>query len=76
MREYVRWQSARLGRDINPDKLRNMLLNAGVKRIDLKSPSFTPLRDGRSSINSSNDPAPQIAKIGTIKVYSGGYEDD
>ena len=40
---YVKWQGEKIGRDINPDKLRNLLLNAGASRIALTSPTFVSL---------------------------------
>ncbi len=38
--EYIAWQSGKLGRDINPDKLRDLLFHTGVKRIVLRSPAY------------------------------------
>ena len=37
--EYVKWQGEKIGRDINPDKLRNLILNAGASRVDITSPA-------------------------------------
>ena len=68
--EYKSWQCAKLGRDINPDKLRSLLMNTGIKRVTITSPVFTPLKNG-----ASNDP-PQVAKIGTVSVINGGFEDE
>ena len=69
--EYVEWQSAKLGRDINPDKLRHLLLATGIKRVVMTSPTFTSLRDG------SDDNTPQVAKLnGTPVITNGGYEDE
>lgn len=67
---YVTWQNGKLGRDINPDKLRDYLYEAGVKRIDLRAPTFTKLKDG------SDQSAPQIAKLGARTVTNGGFEDE
>lgn len=69
---YIAWQSARFGRDINPDKLRSYLLEAGVKRIVLDEPEFTILRSG----DSEDYAAPQIAAVGEIEIRNGGYEDE
>lgn len=86
VQEYVAWQSGRLGRDINPDKLREYLYNVGktydkdtgqyvgnsaIKRIVLTSPSFVQLVDGRQ-----DGTTPQVAKVGTITLTNGGYEDE
>lgn len=68
--KYVAWQSAKLGRDINPSRLIGMLMQTGVKRVDVKSPAFTSLHDG------SDGYVPQIAKIGTINIVNGGVEDE
>lgn len=68
--EYVSWQCGRLGRDINPDKLRSLLMQAGVKRMTIKSPVFTSLRSG------VDDDIPQIAHVGKISITNGGYEDE
>lgn len=67
---YQAWQCAKLGRDINPDELRKYLYATGIKRVELASPAFTPLRDGRDKT------APQVARIGTVTVTNGGYEDE
>lgn len=70
--EYVEWQSAKIGRDINPDKLRNLVLAVdGVKRVALTYPAFTSLRDG------SDNNTPQVAKLnGTPAITNGGPEDE
>lgn len=41
--KYAKWQSEKIGRDINPDKLRSLVLNAGASRVVLTSPEFTTL---------------------------------
>jgi phage-related baseplate assembly protein len=75
VQRYIRWQSGKMGRDINPDRLRYLLLSAGIKRVDLKQPAFTPLEDGAPSLD-RNDKVPQVAKLGTVTIKSGGYEDE
>ena len=62
--DYQAWQSARIGRDINPDELRGYMKNAGVKRITITEPAFTVLTDQ------------QIAQCGTVSLTYGGLEDD
>lgn len=37
--EYVNWQGGTIGRDINPDKLRSLILNAGAVRVEITSPA-------------------------------------
>lgn len=68
--KYIAWQCEKFGRDINPDELRQYVKAAGVKRIELLSPNFTTLRDGKDNT------VPQIAAINTITITSGGYEDE
>jgi len=68
--QYKAWQHAKLGRDINPDELREYLYHTGVKRIDLVSPAFTALRDGK------NKTVPQVARLGTVTITNGGYVDE
>jgi phage-related baseplate assembly protein len=67
---FTQWQGAKLGRDINPSKLIQMLMTTGIKRVELTEPVFTDLKDG------SDGETPQLAKIGTVTVESGGYEDE
>lgn len=64
VQDYVEWQRARLGRDINPDELTKRLMNAGVKRLEINSPTFTPL-DKFS-----------VAIPATISATFAGLEDD
>ena len=68
--EYTAWQSGRLGRDINPAKLWQLLMTTGIKRAVITAPTFTPLADG-----TKND-VPQLAALGTVTIINGGYEDE
>ncbi|WP_161846636.1 baseplate J/gp47 family protein [Pseudoflavonifractor sp. 524-17] len=43
---YNAWQCAKLGRDINPSHLIGLLMQTGIKRVELRAPAFTVLRDG------------------------------
>lgn len=72
VRDYTAWQFGRMGRDINPDELRQRVKETGVKRVELRSPAFTVLKNGRET----DAPAPQIAAVGTINLVNGGYEDE
>lgn len=58
--QYKAWQCAKLGRDINPDYLRQLMLNAGAIRINLTSPVYTSV-----SID-------HVAKPGSVDVTYGG----
>ena len=68
--KYTAWQRGKLGRDINPSYLIGLLMQTGIKRVDLAAPSFTVLRDG------SNQDTPQVAAVGNITATNGGYEDE
>lgn len=37
--EYIAWQDSKIGRDINPDRLRRLLLNAGASMIEITQPA-------------------------------------
>lgn len=67
--EYIDWQSARLGRDINPFELSKRLAQTGIKRAAITAPAFTALRDGRGQAA-----APQVARIRAKSIVNGGYE--
>jgi len=70
--EYVLWQSSRLGRDINPSRLIQMVVEAGAKRCVVNYPVFTQLKDG----SEAGAPAPEVAVLGTKTITNGGYEDE
>ncbi len=70
--QYTGWQSARLGRDINPSRLISLLMQTGIKRVELTAPVFTVLRDG----SEKNAPAPQVAVVQTVQLQNGGYENE
>ena len=67
---YKAWQCEKLGRDINPDKLRKYLYQTGIKRVELTAPAYTALRDGKDGT------VPQVARVGTVTITSGGYENE
>ena len=67
---FIKWQYAKLGRDINVSMLENMLMQTGVKRVVIRSPTFTHLRSGDTY------DVPQVAHIRNINYVNGGYEDE
>lgn len=71
--EYQTWQSSKLGRDINPSKLIQMIISAGAKRVTVTSPTFVSLEDGADP---NNVAAPEIAKCTSVTVVNGGVEDE
>jgi phage-related baseplate assembly protein len=58
--EYIRWQCSKLGKVINPDYLRQLMLVAGAFRINMSSPVYTELEEN------------EVAKVGTITINYGG----
>lgn len=72
VKEYVAWQCGKLGRDINPDELRDRIRATGnIKRVAMTEPIFTVLKDGRI-----DGEVPQVAKIGEVNITNGGFEDE
>ena len=67
---YIAWQSAKMGRDINPSELYKRIMQAGVKRVEIEAPAFTSLQSGK------NNTVPQVALVGTINVVNRGVEDE
>ena len=61
--QYMRWQET-IGRDLNPDKLTELTIKAGAKRLEIVSPE-------RKKITGT-----EIAKHKQVKVQYGGLEDD
>lgn len=74
---YQAWQCEEMGRDINPSRLVQMIMDVGVKRVDVREPVFTVLRNGQK-IGPRLEPegVPQLAKVGTVTLTNGGFEDD
>lgn len=68
--KYKAWQSEKLGRDVNPSKLIDILMDTGIKRVVVRSPAFATVNDGK------DNEAVEVAAIGTESVICGGYEDE
>lgn len=66
--DFLQWQSGKLGRDINPSKLISLLMETGIKRVDLTEPVFTILNDGKDNC------APDVARVASISITNGGHE--
>ena len=62
--DYIDWQKSEIGRDINPDVLRQKILNAGAKRVDIASPIFTVVDED------------SVASLTSQSVTYGGLEND
>ena len=68
--EYAAWQCGKLGRDINPSKLVALLMQTGIKRVEVVSPTYQALRDGQDNT------VPQVASLDGKTVTNGGMEDE
>lgn len=68
--EYAAWQCGKLGRDINPSKLVALLMQTGIKRVEVVSPTYQALRDGHDNT------VPQVASLDGKTVTNGGMEDE
>ena len=64
LENFKKWQSERMGRDINPSKLSEMLMGAGIKRLEIRAPVFTQIEDNA------------VAILKTENVIYGGVEDE
>ena len=62
--EYIKWQTYTIGRDINPSMLTKLVVAAGAKRVEVTSPSFTPVPNG------------YVAQVDERTVTYGGLEHD
>ena len=80
VQKFIQWQSEKMGRDINPSKLYRLLMETGIKRVDLRAPAFTVLRNGKLALAKTFDDfaqtVPQVAQVRTVNVRNGGYEDE
>lgn len=65
VQKYIIWQRERIGRDINPDQLRKMLLLAGAKRLEIREPQFTAVVKAGIAMPTEE-----------VNVLFGGIEDD
>ncbi len=61
---YIIWQKSKIGRDINPSKLINLMIAAGAKRVVITAPTYT----------STSSTAVAICTETTVNY--GGLEDD
>ena len=79
VQEFISWENGQIGRDINPSKLNQLVVAAGAKRTVITSPTFTVLKNGTVEDPSTAEPedyVPQLAKVGTVTLTNGGYEDE
>lgn len=62
--EFLLWQSAKMGRDINPSRLTQQCVDAGAKRLEIEAPIFAVIERGK------------VAKLRDVIFEFGGIEDD
>ena len=58
IKQFIEWQGTKLGRDVNPDKLRSLCLaptsGVGCSRIVINSPVYQELKDTQVAVYSGN----------------------
>lgn len=61
---YIKWQTGKMGRDINPSYLNRLLMEAGVKRTVIRQPEYAIV------------PETSVARLKGETVLNGGTEDE
>lgn len=61
--DYIKWQTGKMGRDINPSYLMQLMMEAGAKRIEIRQPEFKRVMDI------------EVGKLEAKIVINGGMED-
>lgn len=64
--EYVKWQQGKMGRDINPSNLIQRVMNADVKRVDVRKPVFQAVEKTHVARLNGN----------ALQIVNGGAEDE
>lgn len=73
VQKYLSWQDTKMGRDINPDKLVQLCLAAGAKRVAITAPIFTRIKEGTKA----DGYIVGLAKnSGNNTINYGGLEDE
>lgn len=65
VQNYISWQTEKMGRDINPSELHGLLMQTGIKRVEIREPQFMKLENKSVAILE-----------GEPKVENGGVEDE
>ncbi|MDA3732395.1 baseplate J/gp47 family protein [Niameybacter massiliensis] len=60
--EYIKWQDSKIGRSVNPDYLKQLILNAGAYKVDITSPIYTEIQET------------QVPKVTTKSIIYGGLK--
>ena len=61
---YILWQTSKMGRDINPSYFNTMIMESGIKRVEITAPVFTQIPKGC------------VAVVRGESVVFGGVEDE
>lgn len=64
VRDYIRWQTEKMGRDINPSVFVSYMMKTGIKRVVVRQPEYTIV------------PESEVAALNQCNVSSGGVEDE
>ncbi|WP_303226003.1 baseplate J/gp47 family protein [uncultured Acidaminococcus sp.] len=70
--DYKTWQRGKIGRDVNPSKLIQMVVAAGAKRVEVTEPAFLHVKNG----SEADGYAVELAVPGTTSISQGGAEDE
>lgn len=62
--EYIKWQTEKMGRDINPSYLVSLMMKTGIKRVEVREPQYTVISEN------------MVAVLNQCAVSSGGVEDE
>ena len=62
--DYKAWQSAKMGRDVNPSQLSYLLMQTGIKRVEIREPQFTAVSETA------------VARAAEETIVNGGAEDE
>lgn len=60
---FIRWQTEKMGRDINPSRLVQMMMEAGAKRVEVRQPAFRAVAET------------EVGRLAGKAVLNGGLED-
>lgn len=61
---FKRWQSEKMGRDINPSELHFLVKQAGAKRVEIRKPEFQVVEETAVAIHDN------------VTIVDGGVEDE
>lgn len=64
VQDYIRWQTEKMGRDINPSVFVSYMMKTGIKRVVVRQPEYTVV------------PESEVAALNQCNVSSGGVEDE